>query len=598
MITKQCRVCLHLKENLPILACDAFPKGIPTIILKGEFDHTNEFEGDNGIRFERDFGNQQQNNNYSDKIKENSVYLDNVTSFIKLNYKCPKGTVDDSNKCDIEKPIVNIPIPNKFKDIDNVKSDKIRGESSEFLNQLVQNNEYLVNSLKSYTNIGHLEVNKYLGNRISGNIPKEIEKIIIGLDSIFNLQKEQNFLTSSSITTYRGVSDIEIENLLGLNQKHIYDIEPGKIITDPKFVSTTLNKEQALQFGRDRYGGSIITILIPKNSEALHTESVSGSEDELLINRNQSYKFLGVNKNIDNSGLDSNKPVHEFIFELVNANQKQNSSYLANVFETIKLNYKCPKGTVDDSNKCNPEEQEKSSTSDSKSASETFIGFKADHDFSSPQDVETNKRIQASLDKAAEPLKKFSKNDRHVLTMYSGGRFHQINEYLNGSMKDMENSNDVFDKANVKESKQLIEKLDKLFTNSDLSEPLVTYRGISNKTLSKYPELVNALDTPGSEIEFPCFSSTSVLPFMANNYTKDENGETGRLLELQLPSGTKALFIGKDSLMPKELEVLINRGTKFEVGKTKYTDIVPPNSGIYRDTPAKHVKITTIRAIV
>lgn len=342
MITKQCRVCLHLKENLPILACDAFPKGIPTIILKGEFDHTNEFEGDNGIRFERDFGNQQQNNNYSDKIKENSVYLDNVTSFIKLNYKCPKGTVDDSNKCDIEKPIVNIPIPNKFKDIDNVKSDKIRGESSEFLNQLVQNNEYLVNSLKSYTNIGHLEVNKYLGNRISGNIPKEIEKIIIGLDSIFNLQKEQNFLTSSSITTYRGVSDIEIENLLGLNQKHIYDIEPGKIITDPKFVSTTLNKEQALQFGRDRYGGSIITILIPKNSEALHTESVSGSEDELLINRNQSYKFLGVNKNIDNSGLDSNKPVHEFIFELVNANQKQSSSHLSDAVETIKLNYNCP----------------------------------------------------------------------------------------------------------------------------------------------------------------------------------------------------------------------------------------------------------------
>jgi hypothetical protein len=276
------------------------------------------------------------------KQKQDSSYLEDVTNFIKLNYKCPKGTVDDSNKCDIEKPIVNIPIPNKFKDIDNVKSDKIRGESSEFLNQLVQNNEYLVNSLKSYTNIGHLEVNKYLGNRISGNIPKEIEKIIIGLDSIFNLQKEQNFLTSSSITTYRGVSDIEIENLLGLNQKHIYDIEPGKIITDPKFVSTTLNKEQALQFGRDRYGGSIITILIPKNSEALHTESVSGSEDELLINRNQSYKFLGVNKNIDNSGLDSNKPVHEFIFELVNANQKQSSSHLSDAVETIKLNYNCP----------------------------------------------------------------------------------------------------------------------------------------------------------------------------------------------------------------------------------------------------------------
>jgi hypothetical protein len=182
--------------------------------------------------------------------------------------------------------------------------------------------------------------------------------------------------------------------------------------------------------------------------------------------------------------------------------------------------------------------------------------------------------------------------------MYSGGRFHQINEYLNGSMKDMENSNDVFDKAIVKESKQLIEKLDKLFTNSDLSEPLVTYRGISNKTLSKYPELVNALDTPGSEIEFPCFSSTSVLPFMANNFTTDENGRMGRLLELQLPSGTKALFIAEESGLPNEFEILVNRGTKFKVVETRYTDIIPPNNGSYNDRSAKHVKITTIKAIV
>jgi len=84
MITKQCRVCLHFKENSPILTCDAFPKGIPVIILKGEFDHTNEFKGDNGIRFEQEF----------DKQIQNSDYLEDVTNFIKLNYKCSKGTID------------------------------------------------------------------------------------------------------------------------------------------------------------------------------------------------------------------------------------------------------------------------------------------------------------------------------------------------------------------------------------------------------------------------------------------------------------------------------------------------------------------------
>lgn len=337
MITKQCNNCIHLRQHTSKLTCDAFPNGIPAIILKGEFDHTNEFEGDNGIRFERDFGNQRQNNNYLNKIKENSVYLDDVTDFIKLNYKCPKGTVDDSNKC-----------------------------------------------------------------------------------------------------------------------------EP---------------------------------------------------------------------------------------------------------------------------------EQEKSNTSDSKSASETFIGFKADHDFSSPQDVETNKRIQASLDKAAEPLKQFKPEDRRILKQYSSNSYVDVNQYLNGSLeKELDQDSSIL--QHVKED---IAALDKLFIDANLQEPLVTYRGLKDDIMVKNPELRDALDTPGSEIEFPCFSSTSALPFMANNFAE---GYNGRLLELQLPTGTKALFIAEESGLPNEFEILVNRGTKFKVVETRYTNIIPPNNGSYKNRSAKHVKITTIKAIV
>lgn len=394
----------------------------------------------------------------------------------------------------------------------------------------------------------------------------------------------------------------------------------GIEFTDPAFMSTSRSERgtyDSLNTHTDLspYGiTGLLEINVPKGIRAVDIQERLGvgegrykKEKEVLLDKNTSYKINSVKLSYHDNGILARINVDAIQKDpMIKTNSRIAVIYikehenvlLEDVTNFIKLNYKCPKGTVDDSNKCNPEEQEKSNTSDSKSASETFIGFKADHDFSSPQDVETNKRIQASLDKAAEPLKKFSKNDRHVLTMYSGGRFHQINEYLNGSMKDMENSNDVFDKANVKESKQLIEKLDKLFTNSDLSEPLVTYRGISNKTLSKYPELVNALDTPGSEIEFPCFSSTSALPFMANNFTTDENGRMGRLLELQLPSGTKALFIAEESVLPNEFEILVNRGTKFKVVETRYTDIIPPNNGSYKDRSAKHVKITTIKAIV
>ena len=32
--------------------CDAFPNGIPEKIISGDYDHSKEHEGDNGIKFE------------------------------------------------------------------------------------------------------------------------------------------------------------------------------------------------------------------------------------------------------------------------------------------------------------------------------------------------------------------------------------------------------------------------------------------------------------------------------------------------------------------------------------------------------------------
>ena len=58
--------------------CSAFPEGIPREIYFDGFDHTKPFNGDNGQRF--------------------------VQQSIKLNYKCPKGTIDETNACGKEKP--------------------------------------------------------------------------------------------------------------------------------------------------------------------------------------------------------------------------------------------------------------------------------------------------------------------------------------------------------------------------------------------------------------------------------------------------------------------------------------------------------------
>jgi hypothetical protein len=50
-ISVQCLRCKHLRDNL--WSCDAFPDGIPDLIMGGGWDHRKAFKGDDGIRFEK-----------------------------------------------------------------------------------------------------------------------------------------------------------------------------------------------------------------------------------------------------------------------------------------------------------------------------------------------------------------------------------------------------------------------------------------------------------------------------------------------------------------------------------------------------------------
>lgn len=48
-----CAFCKHFRPELrEIETCDAFPDGIPAVILHGENDHREPFPGDHGIQFE------------------------------------------------------------------------------------------------------------------------------------------------------------------------------------------------------------------------------------------------------------------------------------------------------------------------------------------------------------------------------------------------------------------------------------------------------------------------------------------------------------------------------------------------------------------
>jgi hypothetical protein len=51
VVPLQCSRCLHLRDH-QLWTCDAFPNGIPALILTNSFDHRNAYPGDHGIRFE------------------------------------------------------------------------------------------------------------------------------------------------------------------------------------------------------------------------------------------------------------------------------------------------------------------------------------------------------------------------------------------------------------------------------------------------------------------------------------------------------------------------------------------------------------------
>ena len=121
-------------------------------------------------------------------------------------------------------------------------------------------------------------------NRLGSESRKQYENYIKNCHTAL-----KNNRTTEAIVTYRGVKSELMEKLA--------EAEPGDIITDDGFASTSTSKKIAENFASKYSGGYVMTVLIPKGSQAASIKSLSNypKENEVLINKKARFEI----KNID-----------------------------------------------------------------------------------------------------------------------------------------------------------------------------------------------------------------------------------------------------------------------------------------------------------
>jgi hypothetical protein len=65
-----CNFCANYRPDLPGIACNAFPNGIPNLILKNGNLHDKPMNGDNGIQFEVDSLRENEYRNYLRRLNQ------------------------------------------------------------------------------------------------------------------------------------------------------------------------------------------------------------------------------------------------------------------------------------------------------------------------------------------------------------------------------------------------------------------------------------------------------------------------------------------------------------------------------------------------
>lgn len=139
---------------------------------------------------------------------------------------------------------------------------------------------------------------------------------------------------------------------------------------------------------------------------------------------------------------------------------------------------------------------------------------------------------------------KFVEEERDVLKYYTDDGYVVINDSLKS-----ENMTD--------EIENMVLNLDNAVEKFELPEDIIVYRGT---TIDNYKDV-----KVGRIIEPKYYYSTAFLEYIAQDFADQRNKPV--MLEIKVPKGTKSLYIGSNSSVCDESELLLSRHLKYRVLK-------------------------------
>lgn len=155
------------------------------------------------------------------------------------------------------------------------------------------------------------------------------------------------------------------------------------------------------------------------------------------------------------------------------------------------------------------------------------------------------KNLQKSSD---ECYNKLTPDEKEAMYEYCMGGYQDVNDYLNGKFNGYENTKDF------------ITQIDNAMSKYELKENIIAFRGVNGEHYDNY--------NVGDIFEEKMYYSTSLNKNIAQTFSDDKINST--MLEINVPKGTKSIYIGSNTEYDFEAELLLGRNLKYKViGKSE-----------------------------